>query len=161
MDSRSLRKFPYQYPVVIVGTRRYKPNNASQTDRLSVAHLNITNSTGTNTLNPFSLELDTLSRLTRQADLEPAASGYGSQHYCPEGIPVETAIFAVLGAAALSFGILFMAITMITGAKRKKRAASNNESIQNENHLHFSGMFSDVIYQGIVYQTSRENVVHK
>ena len=41
-------------------------------------------------------------------DLEGAASGYGHEVYCPEGIPVETALFALLGAAALSFGILFM-----------------------------------------------------
>ena len=61
------------------------------------------------------------SRSQRQLDLEPAASGYGNDHYCPEGIPVETALFAILAAAGLSFGALFMAITKITARKRRKR----------------------------------------
>ena len=61
------------------------------------------------------------SRSERQLDLEPAASGYGHDHYCPEGIPVETALFAILAAAGLSFGALFMAITKITARKRRKR----------------------------------------
>ena len=61
------------------------------------------------------------SRTERQLDLEPAASGYGNDHYCPEGIPVETALFAILAAAGLSFGALFMAITKITARKRRKR----------------------------------------
>ena len=61
------------------------------------------------------------SRSERQLDLEPAASGYGNDHYCPEGIPVETALFAILAAAGLSFGALFMAITKITARKRRKR----------------------------------------
>ena len=60
-------------------------------------------------------------RSERQLDLEPAASGYGNDHYCPEGIPVETALFAILAAAGLSFGALFMAITKITARKRRKR----------------------------------------
>ena len=60
-------------------------------------------------------------RSERQLDLEPAASGYGHDHYCPEGIPVETALFAILAAAGLSFGALFMAITKITARKRRKR----------------------------------------
>ena len=62
-----------------------------------------------------------LSRDTRQADdLDGAFSGYG--HYCPEGIPVEQAIFALLAAFAVAFGILFRAVTLITGKRRRKRA---------------------------------------
>ena len=64
------------------------------------------------------------SRSERQLDLEPAASGYGNDHYCPEGIPVETALFAILAAAGLSFGALFMAITKITARKRRKRGTA-------------------------------------
>lgn len=69
-----------------------------------------------------------LSRSTRQSesDLSGAFSGYGS--YCPEGIPVEQAIFAILAAFAASFGVLFRAITMITqGRRRKKRSQNDHE----------------------------------
>jgi hypothetical protein len=63
-----------------------------------------------------------LSRVERQADLAGAYSGYGS--YCPEGIPAETAIFAILGAFGVAFGILFRAVTLITGRRRRRRDAS-------------------------------------
>ena len=55
----------------------------------------------------------------RQLDLVGAASGYGS--YCPEGIPLEQAICLLLAAFALSFGILWTALTVATGGRRKKR----------------------------------------
>ena len=60
-------------------------------------------------------------RVERQADLEGTASGYGD-YYCPEGIPVETALLALLGAFGLAFGALFRAITLKTGGRRKKRS---------------------------------------
>ena len=67
------------------------------------------------------LSPDTLSRQARQAeDMSGAySSGYGD--YCPEGIPVEQAIFGVLAAFAASFGFLFRAITQITDPARKRR----------------------------------------
>ena len=68
-------------------------------------------------------------RVERQADLAVAASGYGTSSYCPEGIPVETALFAILSAFAVAFGILFTAITMITmGGRRKKRRSVGTSS---------------------------------
>ena len=88
-----------------------------------------------------------LERVVRQVDLDTAGSGYGkSEYYCPEGVPVETALFAVLGAAGLSFGILFMAVTMIT-ARRRKREAYSNDSPENEAQV--SVVFSDLIWEGM------------
>ncbi len=55
----------------------------------------------------------------RQLDLVGAASGYGS--YCPEGIPIEQAICLLLAGFALSFGILWTALTKATGRRRKRR----------------------------------------
>jgi hypothetical protein len=55
----------------------------------------------------------------RQLDLVGAASGYG--RYCPEGIPIEQAICLLLAAFALSFGILWTALTKATGRRRKRR----------------------------------------
>ena len=72
-----------------------------------------------------------LSRETRQADLAGALSGYGHKvEYCPEGIPVEQALFAILASFAAAFGFLFRAITMATATRRrKKRAAGNLEPV--------------------------------
>ena len=88
-------------------------------------------------------------RSGKQLDLESAASGYGHELYCPEGIPVETALFALLGAAALSFGILFMEITMITGAKRKKRdtRTSYDNSVEPENDYFIR--LTDIAWKGM------------
>lgn len=66
----------------------------------------------------------TLSRDTRQADLDGAYSGYGPQEiYCPEGIPIEQALFGVLAAFGASFGFLFRAVTIKTGGRRKRADA--------------------------------------
>lgn len=64
-----------------------------------------------------------LSRQGRQYD--PAgsySSGYGDM--CPDGVPVEQALFGILAAFGASFGFLFRAITMITQAPRKKKRSS-------------------------------------
>ena len=65
------------------------------------------------------LKKDEIEREGKQMDLTAAASGYGS--YCPEGIPVETAIFGILGAFGVAFGILYRAVTIKTGGRRKRR----------------------------------------
>lgn len=81
--------------------------------------------------NKRSNDLETaLSREVRQTDLGGAASGYGHHHeiYCPEGVPVEQAIFAILAAFGASFGFLFRAVTLIT-AKRKKRSAEDPTTV--------------------------------
>ena len=99
----------------------------------------------------FNISDEYLSRITRQADLQPVGdSGYGkSEYYCPEGIPVETALFATLAAAGLSFGILFMAVTMITmpPMKRKRRKASSStlEDIGSS----VGGVISDLLWEGM------------
>ena len=59
-----------------------------------------------------------------------AMSGYGHKIiYCPEGIPVELAIFSILAAFAVSFGILFRAASL-AGRRRKKRFTSPDEDFQ-------------------------------
>jgi hypothetical protein len=68
-------------------------------------------------------KLDNSSREGRAVDLFAAASGGGG--YCPDGIPVEIALCLLLAGFAIAFGILYRAVTKITGGgrKRKKRAA--------------------------------------
>ena len=67
------------------------------------------------------------SRVERQADLQGAFSSGGG--YCPEGIPVETAIFAALAAFGVAFGILYRAVTIATGRRRKRDISGNDEPI--------------------------------
>ena len=82
-------------------------------------------------------------------DLEGAASGYGHEVYCPEGIPVETALFALLGASAIAFGILFMEITMITGAKRKKRELTTSNAVTVTSENGYFNSLADLVWQGM------------
>ena len=156
MKVGTLKRMPYQYPVDIVGSRRFKYTNISNTYMPSKQLvLNINNVIVKDNLTITNFEWDILSRSQRDADLHGAGSGYGSHSYCPEGIPIETAIFAILGAFALAFGILFMTITMITGGRKRKKRDYN----QYETSLKYSEMFSDVIWQGTVLcKTSGTNI---
>ena len=51
-------------------------------------------------------------------DLMAAASGGGE--YCPEGVPVELGFLSILAAFGVAFGILYRALTVKTGARRKR-----------------------------------------
>ena len=80
------------------------------------------------------------SRSERQLDLSGAASGYGG--YCPEGIPVETAIFGILGAFGVAFGVLYRAVTLKT-ARRRKRSETTFEEVSPMNKV------GDFIWMGM------------
>ena len=45
-------------------------------------------------------------------------SGYGGD--CPEGVPVEFGLLSILAAFGVSFGILYMALTIILGGRRRR-----------------------------------------
>ena len=86
-------------------------------------------------------------RVERQADLQGAFSGGGG--YCPDGIPVETAILGLLGAFGVAFGVLYRALTITTGGRKKRNISVGIEpqSLLDEiaNHiadLYWWGMFS-------------------
>ena len=81
------------------------------------------------------------SRSERQLDLSGAASGYGG--YCPEGIPVETAIFGILGAFGVAFGVLYRAVTLKT-ARRRKRSETTFEEVSPMNKV------GDFIWMGML-----------
>ena len=71
-------------------------------------------------------------------DLVAAASGYGG--YCPEGIPAELAILGLLGAFAVAFGVLYRAVTLKTGGRRKRR--------DTEGSMDYVGKLQDFIWIG-------------
>lgn len=92
-----------------------------------------------------------LGRVKRQSDLDAAASGYGPG-YCPEGIPIEQALFALLAAFAAAFGFLFRTLTQITqGRKRKRSLAGNHETSFGEDNWweEFKNHLGDQFYHGL------------
>ena len=117
----------YLYPVFLFGPRSLNSNRfyiqyQKSTNNLTVFQNNIQvgESIPNNAASPSRIR----SRSERQADLTGAASGYG-EYYCPEGVPAETALFAILAAFGVAFGAIWRAITLQTGGRRRKR--SNTE----------------------------------
>jgi len=55
-------------------------------------------------------------------DLYGALSGYGGD--CPEGIPVEFGLLSILAAFGAAFGILYMALTIKLGGRKKRNVDS-------------------------------------
>ena len=152
MEDNTFKRMPYTYPLLILGSRRNSNENSSITNVNKTNTLkNATSGSEITNLNKMLSESNEtgLSRSVRQADQVIAASGSGGGYYCPEGIPVETALFALLGAFALAFGILFMAITKITGRRRKRRGAHPYEYNVKEAALNYSDIFSDLVWQGM------------
>ena len=81
--------------------------------------------------------LDPLEPKSDNLDLVAAASGHGG--YCPEGIPVELAVLSLLAAFGAAFGILYRAVTLKTGGRRKKRHVDP---------MHYLGNLQDFIWIG-------------
>ena len=47
------------------------------------------------------------------------SGGYGHQS-CPAGVPVELALLSILAAFGVAFGVLYTALTQITGRRRRR-----------------------------------------
>ena len=137
----NIKRKRYQYPVSLFGPRSLTNQeisiyNASNINKVKVhqhfvptGHLATYNNESSSLVRP---------RYERQADLAGTASGYGD-YYCPEGIPIETALFVLLGAFGLAFGALFRAITLITGRRRKRRSTEGLSFLYQLNDLLWSG----------------------
>lgn len=75
-----------------------------------------------------------------------AASGHGG--YCPEGIPAEFALLSILAAFGVAFGVLYRALTLTTGSKRRRRNIEANFDI-----FMFSDILGDLTWAGCAVQT--------
>ena len=70
--------------------------------------------------------------------LVASESGYGYEtSICPEGVPVEFALLLLLAAFGVAFGVLYRALTLTTG-KRRKRAG----------YLVFDSPLADLFWSG-------------
>ena len=58
------------------------------------------------------------------SDVHGSHSG-GGHSTCPSGIPVELALLSILAAFAVAFGVLYRALTIITG--RRKRSTGEGD----------------------------------
>ena len=150
------KRKPYNYPVSLFGPRSLDSNdiinNTFHDPRNE--YIQAPKDTFTSNNTKFSDESNTFasrSRVDRQIDLTGTASGYG-EYYCPEGVPVETALFLLLGAFGLAFGALFRAITLITGGRRKRRSVGveegNSSLLSEEDSLPFVNLAADMLWSG-------------
>ena len=138
---------PYQYPVSLFGPRSSKQEiSVYDYDSRLISKQNLPPKSPVEHTNG-ELGFSTKHRIERQADLEGTASGYG-EYYCPEGIPIETALFLILGAAGLSFGALFRAITLKTGGRRRKRSNGESNDSYLENNPSLFELISDLSWSG-------------
>ena len=144
----------YMYPVFLFGPRSLSSNkfyirNQRNTNNLTVYrnNLQVRESISNNAASSSRIR----SRSERQADLTGAASGYG-EYYCPEGVPVETALFAILAAFGVAFGAIWRAITLQTGGRRRKRSSKEPNSENDTSTSSALENFSDLLWSGRLEQ---------
>ena len=140
----------FLYPVFLFGPRSLNSNkfyikNQRNTSNLTVYQNNL--QLGYSIPNNAASSSRIRSRSERQADLTGAASGYG-EYYCPEGVPAETALFAILAAFGVAFGVIWRAITLQTGGRRKKRSSKNSKSENDTSTSSNFENFSDLLWSG-------------
>ena len=60
-------------------------------------------------------------------DISTSPSGYGGD--CPEGVPVEFGLLSILAAFGAAFGILYMALTIKLGKRRKRHVTALSDGL--------------------------------
>ena len=93
-------------------------------------------------------------------DAYGAASG-GGHSSCPEGIPVELALLSILAAFGVAFGVLYMALTVVTGG-RKKRSVTGEEADEagdEEGGVGMAFQFADLFWFGKSLAAKRRNAM--
>ena len=150
VEKASTKREKYQYPIVSLFGPRSLKHDLLLKDYFNKAQLKFTQNLAPyeqiNSANDETTS-STRIRIERQADLTGTASGYGD-YYCPEGIPIETALLCLLGAFGLAFGALFRAITLKTGGRRRKRSTGEFTTESTESSLSIIFMASDLLWSG-------------
>ena len=77
--------------------------------------------------------------------------GYGHQS-CPAGVPVELALLSILAAFGVAFGVLFTALTQITGRRRKRSVDLVEELTPVKTEVDPIFKFADILLIGEFYQ---------
>ena len=77
--------------------------------------------------------------------------GYGHQS-CPAGVPVELALLSILAAFGVAFGVLFTALTQITGRRRKRSVDLVEELTPVRTEVDPIFKFADILLFGEFYK---------
>ena len=80
-----------------------------------------------------------------------SGGGYGHQS-CPAGVPVELALLSILAAFGVAFGVLFTALTQITGRRRKRSVDLVEELTPVRTEVDPIFKFADILLFGEFYQ---------
>ena len=74
----------------------------------------------------------------------------GGHSSCPAGIPVEFALLSILAAFGVAFGVLYQALTIITGRRRKRDVPELGEGgeIGPDPEVGILFRFADVLWLG-------------
>ena len=147
VDKDNVKRKHYHYPVSLFGPRSLTDHDISIHNVSNFKVYQAFVPTWNLTTYKYALSSSARPRFERQADLAGTASGYGD-YYCPEGIPVETALFCLLGAFGLAFGILFRAITLKTGGRRKRRSTGESTPHNSPNSFSFFYQLNDLAWSG-------------
>ena len=82
----------------------------------------------------------------------------GGHSSCPAGVPVEFALLSILAAFGVAFGVLYQALTIITGRRRKRNAVDSEEEgdaeREPESEVGFVFRFADFLWLGEFYWLS-------
>ena len=77
----------------------------------------------------------------------------GGHSSCPEGIPVELALLSILAAFGVAFGVLYMALTVKTGGRRKRSVTGEEVDGAEEGYVGMAFQFADLFWFGKLLAT--------
>ena len=88
-----------------------------------------------------------------KSDVMYGSHSGGGHSSCPAGVPVEFALLSILAAFGVAFGVLYQALTIITGRRRKRNAVDSEEDVEREPEpeVGFVFRFADFLWLGKFY----------
>ena len=99
-----------------------------------------------------------------ESDVLYGSHSGGGHSSCPAGIPVEFALLSILAAFGVAFGVLYQALTIITGRRRKRDAGESEEGDAEtvpEPEVGFAFRFADFLWLGEFQRQSHQHVDRK
>ena len=79
-----------------------------------------------------------------------------------QGVPIEIALLTILAAFGVAFGVLYRALTLITGRRRRKRSLlgqNDGQAEQEEEEEADQGVGGLFILQDFIWHGKRNNQV--
>ena len=97
-----------------------------------------------------------------KSDVMYGSHSGGGHSSCPAGVPVEFALLSILAAFGVAFGVLYQALTIITGRRRKRDAGESEEAeTVPEPEVGFAFRFADFLWLGEFQRQSHQHVDRK